>query len=53
MTKTRELIRELLSLINKPELDATQVARTKNLICYLSEARRNDEIIPEDINLLE
>ena len=32
MTKTRELIRELLSLINKPELDATQVARTKNLI---------------------
>ena len=53
MTKTRELIRELLSLINKPELDATQVARTKNLICYLSEARRNDEIVPEDINLLE
>lgn len=53
MTKTRELIRELLSLINKPELDDIQVARTKNLICYLSEARRNDEIIADDIDLLE
>lgn len=53
MTKTRELIRELLSLINKPELDSQQITRTKNLICYLSEARKNNQIPREDVALLE
>lgn len=53
MTKTRELIRELLSLINKPELDSQQIARTKDLICYLSEARKEDKIPQGDVALLE
>ncbi len=53
MTKSRELIRELLSLINRPELDSQQITKTKNLICYLSEERKNNRIPQEDIALLE
>ena len=53
MTKTRELIRELLSLLNKPDLDSPQITRIKDLICYLSEARKNDKISQEDVALLE
>lgn len=53
MNKTRELTRELLSIINRPELDRQQIIRAKDLICFLSEARKNDEIIPDDINLVE
>lgn len=53
MTKTREFIRELLSLINIPELDSQQIIRAKDLICYLSEARKNNKIPQKDIALLE
>lgn len=53
MTKTRKMIGELLALINRPELNSQQVARTKDLICYLSEARKNDEVTSDDAALLE
>lgn len=53
MTKTRKLVRELLSLINKPELNEQEIARVKDLICYLSEARRNDAISADDLTLVE
>lgn len=42
MTKTRKLIRDLLSLINKSQLNDQQTTKIKNLICYLSEARKNN-----------
>ena len=53
MTKTRKLIRDLLSLINKSQLNDQQITKIKNLICYLSEARKNNEISPDDIALVE
>lgn len=53
MTKTRKLIRDLLSLINKSQLNDQQTTKIKNLICYLSEARKNNEISPDDIALVE
>lgn len=53
MTKIRNLAHDLLSLINKSELSDQQTTKIKNLICYLSEARKNNEISPDDIALVE
>lgn len=53
MTKTRKLVRDLLSLINKSQLNDQQTTKIKNLICYLSEARKNNELTPDDIALVE
>ena len=53
MTKTRKLVRDLLSLINKSQLNDQQTTKIKNLICYLSEARKNNELTPGDIALVE
>ena len=53
MTKIRKLVRDLLSLVNKSELNDQQATKIKNLICYLSEARKNNAISPDDSTLVE
>lgn len=53
MIDTKKLTKELLSLTNSSELSDQQIVRMKNLICYLSEIRKNDEVPSNDLPRLE
>ncbi|MCI8473975.1 MAG: DEAD/DEAH box helicase [Oscillospiraceae bacterium] len=53
MIDSKKLTKELLSLTNLSELTEQQIAQMKNLICYLSEIRKNGEISSEDLPYLE
>lgn len=53
MIDLKKLTRELLSLNNSPELDDQQIVRMKDLICYLSEVRKNREVPSDDLPYLE
>lgn len=43
----KTLIKELLSLTNRPEIDISTMLRMKDLICYLSDQRKKGNI-PEN-----
>ena len=47
------MAKELLSLTNKSECDESTIARMKNLICYLSEHKKNYQGSEEDKNRLD
>ena len=48
MKDIKLLAKELLSLTNKSECDESTIARMKNLICYLSEHKKNYQGSEED-----
>lgn len=53
MKDIKLLAKELLSLTNKSECDESTIARMKNLICYLSEHKKNYQGSEEDKNRLD
>lgn len=53
MKDIKWLAKELLSLTNKSECDESTIARMKNLICYLSEHKKNYQGSEEDKNRLD
>lgn len=53
MKDIKLLAKELLSLTNKNECDESTIARMKNLICYLSEHKKNYQGSEEDKNRLD
>lgn len=53
MKDIKLLAKELLSLTNKSECDESTIARMKNLICYLSEHKKDYQGSEEDKNRLD
>lgn len=53
MKDIKLLAKELLSLTNKSECDESTIERMKNLICYLSEHKKNYQGSEEDKNRLD
>ena len=53
MIDAKKLTKELLSLTNSPELSDQRIVRMKNLICYLSEIRKNGKVSSNDLPHLE
>ena len=54
MTKTRKLIRDLLSLINKSQLNDQQTTKIKKPdFAIYQKLAKNNEISPDDIALVE
>lgn len=53
MKDIKLLAKELLSLTNKSECDESTIARMKDLICYLSEHKKNYQGSEEDKNRLD
>lgn len=49
----KTLIKELLSLTNRPEIDISTMLRMKDLICYLSDQRKKGFIPDEFIGYLD
>lgn len=49
----KELIKELLSLTNRPEIDSTTMLRMKDLICYLSDLRKKGNISDNYLGYLD